>query len=215
MTSSESLGVCWQYGSVSRSSGLRSGASPSKITVPLIEPVAAAGGAGGGLGACARAGAGAPSAAPTRTARGRRGMRTFRRRRGADVHCSWKPALCSGAVGELPVQPGAMSAVPPALRFRVNEVLGLLPAEGAPLDGVAAERLARLMEDGEPYLGVDPALAEVGAWMIGARQAPELRRRGCRWLAMFPSAEAARRLAAIALDKGAPPPVRDQAIASL
>ena len=108
-----------------------------------------------------------------------------------------------------------MSAVPPALRFRVNEVLGLLPAEGAPLDGVAAERLARLMEDGEPYLGVDPALAEVGAWMIGARQAPELRRRGCRWLAMFPSAEAARRLAAIALDKGAPPQVRDQAIASL
>ena len=108
-----------------------------------------------------------------------------------------------------------MSAVPPALRHRVAEVLALLPVDGAPLDGVAAARLARLMEDGEPWLGADPALAEVGAWMIGARHAAELRRRGCRWLAMFPSVETARLLAGVALDRATPPPVRDEAIAAL
>lgn len=118
-------------------------------------------------------------------------------------------------MGELPVQPGAMTAVPPALRYRVGEVLALLPGGGGSLEGAAAERLARLVADGEPHLGADPSLAEVGAWMIGAGHAAELRRWGCRWLAMFPSAETARRLAAVALDKAAPPAVRDEAIASL
>jgi hypothetical protein len=124
-------------------------------------------------------------------------------------------ALCSTAVGELPVQPAAMSAVPPALRYRVHEVLAQLPTDGGPLEDTAAERLARLMSDGEPWLGAEPALAELGAWMMEARHAPELRRRGCRWLAMFPTVDSVRRLAAAALDPAAPPPVRDEAIASL
>lgn len=106
-----------------------------------------------------------------------------------------------------------MSAVPPALRYRVNEVLALLPADGT-LESTVAERLAKLMEDGEPWLGAEPGLAEIGAWMI-ARPDPELRRRGCRWLAMFPTVDSVRRLAAVAQDKGAPPEVRDEAITSL
>ncbi len=118
-------------------------------------------------------------------------------------------------MGELPVQPGALSDVPPALRYRVSEVLARLPTDGRPLDGDADEQLARLLEDGAPHLGADPALAEVGAWMIDGRHSAELRRRGCRWLAMFPSADTARRLAAVALDRAAPAPVRDEAIASL
>jgi hypothetical protein len=51
--------------------------------------------------------------------------------------------------------------------------------------------------------------------MLASKHAPELRRRGCIWLTMFPSAETARRLAAVALDTTTPAPVREQAIWSL
>jgi len=110
---------------------------------------------------------------------------------------------------------GAMDAVPPALRWRVKDVLGLLPTGGDPLEGVAAERLARLIDDGEAWLGADPSLAELGYWMIGPSHSAELRRRGCIWLTMFPSLETATRLAALANDETTPPPVREQAIWSL
>src|SRR5512135_42820 len=118
-------------------------------------------------------------------------------------------------MGDLPVQLGAMEAIPPALRYRVKDVLGLVPAAGGTLDGVAAERLARLVEDGEPWLGADPSLAEVGYWMIDTARAVELRRRGCMWLTMFPSVETAQRLGKLALDDATPQPVREQAIWSL
>jgi hypothetical protein len=125
-------------------------------------------------------------------------------------------------VGELPVlleEPlarlGPLDEVPPALRYRVREALRLLPTEGGPLDGVASERLARLLEDGEPWLGADPALADVGYWMIEARHGIELRRRGCAWLTMFPSVETAHRLAALALDEATTSAVREQAVWAL
>ena len=121
-------------------------------------------------------------------------------------------------MGELPLQLGQLGpldAVPPGLRYRVRDLLRLLPTDGAPLDGVASERLARLLDDGEPWLGADPSLVEVGYWMIEPRHAPELRRRGCAWLAMFPSVETARRLAALAQDDATSAPVREQAIAAL
>jgi hypothetical protein len=118
-------------------------------------------------------------------------------------------------VGEPPVTLGALDAVPPGLRYRVRDVLRLVPSDGGVLDGVTGERLGRLLDDGEPWLGADPSLAEVGYWMIEPRHAPELRSGGCAWLAMFPSLETARRLAAIALDDAVPPLVREQAIASL
>jgi len=119
-----------------------------------------------------------------------------------------------GVVVEAP-EPGGMDAVPPALRYRVRDVLRLLPANGEALDGVAAERLDRLLDEGEPWLGADPALAELGLWMLEERHAVELRRRGCVWLTMFPSVVTAKRLAAVALEATTPAPVREQAIWTL
>ncbi len=108
-----------------------------------------------------------------------------------------------------------MAAVPPALRFRIKDVLQLLPTDGQPLEGVALERLARLMDDGEPWLGADPALAELGYWMIEPKHSVEMRRRGCIWLTMFPSVATVEKLAALAIDSATPPPVREQAIWTL
>lgn len=118
-------------------------------------------------------------------------------------------------MADLPVSLGAMDAVPPALRYRIRDVLGLVPKPGGALEGVAAERLARLIDDGEPWLGADPALAEVGYWMLESRHAVELRRQGCVWLTMFPSVETVSRLSEVALDPATPQPVREQAIWSL
>src|SRR5688572_6477835 len=108
-----------------------------------------------------------------------------------------------------------MDAVPPGLRYRVKDVLGLLPIQGGVLDGVARERLVRLIDDGEPWLGADPSLADIGYWMIEPRHAVELRRQGCIWLTMFPSVETVERLANIAHDPATPTPVREQAICTL
>jgi len=106
-----------------------------------------------------------------------------------------------------------MEAVPPALRYRVREVLELV-ADGT-LEGVARERMTRLLEDGEAWLGADAGLAEVGYWMLDRRHAPELRVRGCTWLTRFPSAQSATRLAAVAMDPATPAIVREQAIWAL
>jgi hypothetical protein len=101
------------------------------------------------------------------------------------------------------------------VRHRLAEVLGLVPASGAALEGIARERFERLVAGGEPWLGAEPGLADLGYWMIEPHHAEDLRRRGCAWLARFPSAETARRLAAVALDAATPEPVRDQAIRAL
>ncbi|MEO8704684.1 MAG: hypothetical protein ABI867_31805 [Kofleriaceae bacterium] len=115
----------------------------------------------------------------------------------------------------LPVTLAGMDAVPPALRYRIRDVLAMLPQHGEPLEGIPAERLGRLIEDGDAWLGADPALAEVGYWMIGDNHTSELRRRGCVWLTMFPSVETASRLAKLVGDLATPVPVRDQAIWTL
>jgi hypothetical protein len=108
-----------------------------------------------------------------------------------------------------------LERLPPALRHRLAGVLGVLPAPGAAFDGVARQRFEQLIALGEGWLGAEPAVAELGYWMIDPRHTDELRRQGCRWLAQFPSAETVRRVAAVALDAGAAPAVREQAIASL
>jgi hypothetical protein len=118
-------------------------------------------------------------------------------------------------VSDLPAKLGGLDAIPPALRYRVRDVLAMLPARGETLDGVPLERLARLLDAGESWLGADPSLAEVGYWMIEGRHGVELRRRGCAWLTMFPSVDTATRLAAVALDARTPKPVRAQAVRSL
>ena len=110
---------------------------------------------------------------------------------------------------------GDLTAVPPALRYRIHDVLLRIPPEGVPLEGVALERLARLIDDGEAWFGADPSLADVGYWMIEAKHAVETRRRGCVWLTRFPSAETAKRLSKLVADPATPAPVREQATWSL
>ena len=114
-------------------------------------------------------------------------------------------------VTELPVKLGELDAIPPALRYRIKDALQIIPADGGVLEGGALERLGRVIDDGEPWVGADPSLAEVGYWMIEPRHAVELRRRGCIWLTRFPSAETAKRLAALVADPATPEPVREQA----
>ncbi|MDX2092019.1 MAG: hypothetical protein SFX73_29415 [Kofleriaceae bacterium] len=109
---------------------------------------------------------------------------------------------------------GELDAIPPAVRYRIHDVLSLLPASGE-VAGVPRERLGRLLDEGEPWLGADPSLAEVGYWMIEPRHGVELRRQGCIWLTMFPSVETAKRLAKLVADPTTPKPVREQATWSL
>ena len=114
-----------------------------------------------------------------------------------------------------PIKLGELAALPPAVRYRVRDAAALLPQGGAAFEGAAADRLARLLDDGEPWLGAEPSLAELGHWMIDARNAPELRRRGCVWLTMFPTVETVTRVAAVASDAATPRVVREQAIWTL
>jgi len=109
------------------------------------------------------------------------------------------------------VKVGDLAAVPPALRYRIHDVLARMPPEGVPLEGVALERLSRLIDDGGPWFGVDPSLAEIGYWMLGPQHSVELRRRGCIWLTRFPSADTSKRLAKLVADPATPQPVREQA----
>jgi len=118
-------------------------------------------------------------------------------------------------VARTPAWARTLEQLPPAVRHRLAEVLGLVPASGAVFEGVARDRFERLLALGEPWFGAEPGLAEFGYWMIEPRHADELRRQGCRWLAQFPSAETVRRLAAVALDAHTAPAVREQAIRSL
>src|SRR5438270_471678 len=83
-----------------------------------------------------------------------------------------------------------MEAVPPAVRYRVTDVLALLPTDGGELEGVSRERLARVLDDGEGWIGADPTLAEVGYWMIEPRHASEHRLRAIRLVAAVIGEEA-------------------------
>ncbi|HEX3764447.1 MAG TPA: hypothetical protein VHW23_37385, partial [Kofleriaceae bacterium] len=118
-------------------------------------------------------------------------------------------------VARTPAWARALDRLPPAVRHRLAELLGTMPASGAVFDGAARGRCDRLLVDAAPWLGAEPALAELGYWMIEPGRADELRRQGCRWLAHLPSVETARRLSALVLDAATPPPVREQAIRAL
>ncbi|MGE0547966.1 MAG: hypothetical protein AB7O24_00705 [Kofleriaceae bacterium] len=93
---------------------------------------------------------------------------------------------------------GDLDRVPPALRYQLQQ---LGPA--------------RVLERGASWFGSAPSLAELGHAMIANDQPVEVRARGCAWLALFPSADMARRLAKLAIDRSTPRPVREQAIAAL
>jgi hypothetical protein len=115
----------------------------------------------------------------------------------------------------IPAWARTIEALPPAVRHRLAGVLGLMPAAGDVVEGALRARFDELVAAGEPWLGAEPSLAELGYWMIDPGRAVELRRLGCRWLALFPSVETAKRLAKLALDAATPEPVREQAIQSL
>ncbi len=109
---------------------------------------------------------------------------------------------------------GAMTALPPALRYRVLDAVAALASQHPPARDDQHDRLARLLDAGVGWLGADPSLADIGRWMI-ARADPALRRFGCRWLAMFPTVESIERLVAIVDDAEAEPALRRCAIEAI
>ncbi len=111
---------------------------------------------------------------------------------------------------DLPVTIGAMSAIPPAVRYRVLD----LAARLASRDEIGA-RFEELLEAGTPWLGAEPALVELGLWMTDAPRDVAMRRHGCAWLGLFPSEDSIERLAAVALDGQAAPVLREAAIGAL
>jgi hypothetical protein len=125
------------------------------------------------------------------------------------------PPPAPSGVARTPAWARALDRLPPAVRHRLAEVLGTMPASGAVFEGAVRERFDRLLADGEPWLGAEPELAELGYWMIEPGRTEPLRCRGCRWLAHVPSLDTARRLSALVLDAATPPAVREQAIRTL
>src|SRR4051812_7320002 len=99
-----------------------------------------------------------------------------------------------------------MSAIPPALRYRVLDVMGRIAAREQ-----AARAFAELLEVGTPWLGADPSLVEVGLWMTDAQRDVAIRQLGCAWLSLFPTERSIERLAVLATEL----PVRDAAIRAL
>ncbi len=109
---------------------------------------------------------------------------------------------------DAPPLPADLTAIPPGLVPRLRDATQLLAADAT---DVGLYRLARLCDDGEAWLGAEPALAELGLWMLAPARPLAVRVQGCVWLTMFPSVDVARRLAAVALDEREPLAVRDQA----
>jgi len=101
------------------------------------------------------------------------------------------------------------------VRHRLAGVLSWLPVQGAGWDSAQRAQWDALACDGEPWLGAEPALAELGYWMIAPGRSDDIRAAGCRWLAQFPSPETARQLAQVAVAPATSPEVRDPAIRAL
>src|SRR5207249_172253 len=121
----------------------------------------------------------------SRDLRSRWGIRSRGRPDDPDVHPAARrdgpKALCNSPA--MPkIDPASFDSIPPGLRYRLAEVQELIAAASS----YAPERLARLYEDGEPWLGAAPVLAELGYDLLG-KDDPELRQRGCVWLTLFPS----------------------------
>jgi len=109
----------------------------------------------------------------------------------------------------------APDAIPPGLRFRLDEAVAQLPAAGRGLDAVARDRWSRLVHDATPWLGAAPDTAAIGLELLDARHHRDVRELACDLLALTPSLDAAAKLAEVARDPGSPPSVRERAIIAL
>ena len=209
MTSSDSFAVLWQYGSLSRTSGFRSGASPSKITMPLIEPAAAAGAGGGeggtagfGFGAWARAAAGAAKVETAIRATARRDMQAFRRGARGDRHCSPRPAFSVfRATGPRLVRHSGMTVRPPPRlrpprRLLAASLLGLalLAAAGGCKsdDPFTADMKMICAAGGDGDANLPPQLRKLAAMkeIAGKIKSPEAARLMARVIQVAPEEKA-------------------------
>src|ERR1700733_4628006 len=68
----------------------------------------------------------------------------------------------------------------------------------------------RVLAKGRSWWSRAPELSELGHRLIAKTNQPEVRRRGCIWLGLFPSLEMVGALSAVALSDAEPRPVRDQ-----
>ena len=106
--------------------------------------------------------------------------------------------------------------IPPGLRFELGEVLAALEQQQHGEPAAATIRgLWQVFEAGEAWLGLEPALAEIGVSLLDPSRHHALRRFACSWLTRFPTADTMTRLAEVALDETTPPTVREQATWSL
>jgi hypothetical protein len=110
---------------------------------------------------------------------------------------------------------GSLDAIPPALRFRLRGVLAWVPDADRAFSAPGLTQWKQVLKDGEPWLGAEASLAQIGYDLLAPARDAEVRRQACIWLTMFPGVETAKRLAETALDATTPPPVREQAIWSL
>jgi hypothetical protein len=107
------------------------------------------------------------------------------------------------------IRPPTTDGVPPALLARLEYVFSYFdPVEPGPPFLPDYESLVR---EGRPWWSAGPALEALGHELLAASHHPEMRRRACMWLGMFPSLEMVAALRAIALSPDEPRPLRDQA----
>ena len=103
--------------------------------------------------------------------------------------------------------------VPPALLAHLRYVFSYYdPVEPSEL---FLRDFERVVAKGSSWWSNAPELEALGHRWVSRANHPEMRRRGCIWLRLFPSREMARALATIALSRDEPRPIRNQAVCSL
>jgi hypothetical protein len=103
--------------------------------------------------------------------------------------------------------------VPPALLAHLRYVFTYYdPVEPGP---PFLPDFEAVLAKGQPWWSAAPELEELGHRWLSRGTHPEMRRRGCKWLNLFPSRDMVRALRAVALSPDEPRPVRDQAVWAL
>lgn len=107
----------------------------------------------------------------------------------------------------------ATDRIPPALLSHLRYVFTYYdPVEPGP---PFLPDFELVVTKGQPWWSAAPELEELGHRWLSSLCHPEMRRRACKWLGLFPSRETVRALSAVALSGSEPRPLRDQAVATL